>query len=67
MYQKRSNEKTHMHLDNAHRSSRGFEINGQWYFDLRDGGQKGPYDNELAMRAELNEFINLYNQMDQRN
>lgn len=39
---------------------RAYEINGQWYFELRGGGQKGPYENELKMRAGLNEFIKLH-------
>jgi len=63
----RNNETTNTRPDHTQRTSRGYEINGQWYFELRGGGQKGPYDNELAMQANLNEFIHLHEQMDQQN
>jgi len=66
MSHQRSNEITNTRADNVQRSGRGYEINGQWYFELRGGGQKGPYDNELAMQANLNEFIHLHEQMDQQ-
>ncbi|RDH82533.1 MAG: hypothetical protein DIZ80_09615 [endosymbiont of Galathealinum brachiosum] len=67
MTRKRSHEKTKHITDHTKRTSRAYEINGQWYFELRDGGQKGPYDNELAMQADLNEFILLHEQMNQQN
>ena len=67
MFQSRSNEKTNIRVDQTQRTSRGYEINGQWYFELRGGGQKGPYDNELAMQVELNEFIHLHKLMNQQN
>ena len=66
MNQQRSNEKTLPQTDKTQRTSRSYEINGQWYFELRDGGQKGPYDNELEMQADLNEFIKLHEQMSQQ-
>jgi len=67
MFRRRSNEKTNYQVNQTQRTSRGYEINGQWYFELRGGGQKGPYDNELAMQAELNEFIHLHEIMNQQN
>ena len=67
MSRQRSNEKTKTRPDHTQRTSRAYEINGQWYFELRDGGQKGPYDNELEMQADLNEFIQLHEQMNQQN
>ena len=51
----------------AHRTSRAYEINGQWYFELRDGGQKGPFDNKEVMQTELNEFIQLHALMNHEN
>ena len=45
------------------RSNRGYEVNGQWYFELRGGGQKGPYETEQEMLDELNEFIQLHEQI----
>jgi len=66
MSQQRSNEKSLTQTDKTQRTSRSYEINGQWYFELRDGGQKGPYDNELEMQADLNEFIKLHEQMSQQ-
>lgn len=65
MTQKRNKDTKKQPYDQTQRASRGYEINGQWYFELRGGGQKGPYDNEQAMRAELNEFIQLHEQFNQ--
>ncbi len=67
MNKQRSNEKTSCRRGHTQRTSRAYEINGLWYFELRDGGQKGPYDNEIAMQADLNEFIQLHEQMDKLN
>jgi len=63
MNQQRSNEKNIPRADETQRTSRGYEVNGQWYFELRGGGQKGPYENELEMQAVLNEFIKLHKLM----
>jgi len=65
MTQKRSNED--QKPENTQRTSRGYEINGQWYFELRDGGQKGPFESKEAMQAELDEFIQLHSLMNQQN
>ena len=65
MNKKRSSDKSAPHKDQIHRASRGYEINGQWYFDLRDGGQKGPFETKEDMQASLNEFINLHEEMNQ--
>ena len=62
---KRSNEESRP--ENTQRTSRGYEINGQWYFELRDGGQKGPFESKEAMQAELDEFIQLHSLMNQQN
>ena len=67
MSRQRSNEKASTIPDHAQRTNRGYEINGLWYFELRGGGQKGPYEDELSMQADLNEFIKLHEQMDQQN
>lgn len=61
--QQRSDEKSIPRPDHTQRTSRGYEINGQWYFELRGGGQKGPYDTETEMQADLDEFIHLHEQM----
>ncbi len=61
--QQRSDEKAIPRPDHTQRTSRGYEINGQWYFELRGGGKKGPYDTETAMQADLDEFIHLHEQM----
>jgi len=63
MNRQRSDDKNLTRTDEIARTSRGYEINGQWYFELRGGGQKGPYDNELEMQAVLNEFIKLHKMM----
>lgn len=62
----RSDDKDTKHLGQTHRASRGYEINNQWYFELRGGGQKGPFETKEAMQAELNEFINLYEEMNKQ-
>lgn len=51
----------------THRTSRAYEINDQWYFELRDGGQKGPFDSEEIMQTELTEFIQFHALMNQDN
>ena len=65
MSEHRSNE--HKPPKHAQRTSRGYEINGQWYFELRDGGQKGPYASKQEMQAELDEFIKCHALMNQHN
>ena len=67
MTEKRSSDKNTPTLEQMQRASRGYEINNQWYFELRDGGQKGPFESKEAMQAELNEFINLYEEMNKLN
>ena len=67
MTEKRSSDKNTPTLEHMQRASRGYEINNQWYFELRDGGQKGPFESKEAMQAELNEFINLYEEMNKLN
>ena len=42
------------------RVKRTYSINNSWYFELRGGGQKGPYDSEDEMHAALQEFIQLH-------
>ena len=66
MTERRSNDKDSQHPDSTHRASRGYEINNQWYFELRGGGQKGPFSTKEAMQAELNEFINLHEEMNKQ-
>lgn len=51
---------------NINRSPRSFEADGRWYFELRGGGQKGPYDSEQEMLAALNEFIHFHEEMNQQ-
>lgn len=59
--------KEHNHPKRAQRTSRGYEINGQWYFELRDGGQKGPFASKEEMQSELDEFIKCHALMNQEN
>lgn len=66
MYQQRHNEKTFQLSGKSPRNARGYEINGQWYFELRGGGQKGPYDSKLKMQADLDEFIKFNNEMNSK-
>ena len=48
------------------RIQRTYSINDLWYFELRGGGQKGPYDSEEEMQAALQEFIQLHNELTQK-
>lgn len=43
----------------AARMERTYNIDNLWYFELRGGGQQGPFDTEDEMRAALEEFIRL--------
>lgn len=48
------------------RTSRSFEIDGRWYFELRGGGQKGPFDSKEEMLSALNEFIQFHQEMNKQ-
>lgn len=63
MTKKRAQE----HDDLHERTPRTYTINNSWYFELRGGGQKGPFDSEQKMQAALEEFIQLYNEVKERN
>ena len=41
------------------RIERTFHINNLWYFEVRGGGQQGPFDSQEQMEAALAEFIKL--------
>ena len=49
--------------ENAKRMERTFHIDNLWYFELRGGGQQGPFDTEEEMRAALEEFIRLHKEL----
>lgn len=52
--------------DNAQipeRIERTYNIGDRWYFELRGGGQKGPYDSKEEMEQALKEFIALQEEM----
>jgi len=49
--------------DLPERIQRTYTMNNAWYFELRGGGQKGPYDSEEEMQAALQEFIALHNEV----
>lgn len=42
-----------------HRIERTYNIDDRWYFELRGGGQRGPFDSEQEMQQALQEFIAL--------
>lgn len=41
------------------RIERTYNIDDRWYFELRGGGQRGPFDSEQEMQQALEEFIAL--------
>lgn len=49
--------------DLPERIKRTYCMNNSWYFELRGGGQKGPYDSEEEMHTALQEFINMHNEI----
>ena len=66
MTQPRRDEKNKPAANHGQRQSRGYQVNGQWYFELRGGGQKGPFSSEQEMQAELNQFIQFHEEMNQQ-
>ncbi len=48
------------------RQQRCYSVNGLWYFELRGGGQHGPYDTKQEMETALNEFIALHEEIKSR-
>ena len=58
------------HNENPSKSKRleqrSYSLEGLWYFELRGGGQHGPYDTKQEMENALNEFIALHHEMQQR-
>ena len=41
------------------RLPRTFNTGSLWYFEVRGGGQQGPFDSEEEMQQALEEFIRL--------
>jgi len=41
------------------RIERTFNVDDRWYFELRGGGQRGPFDSKEEMEQALQEFIAL--------
>lgn len=58
-----TNQRQNDSLDVPHRTPRCYNVNGLWYFELRGGGQHGPYDTEADMESALQEFIALHEAM----
>ncbi|MFW2372382.1 MAG: DUF6316 family protein [Gammaproteobacteria bacterium] len=48
------------------RINRTYNINNLWYFELRGGGQQGPFDSREEMENALNEFIALQVEMKEK-
>lgn len=63
MTKKRQNESAPNKKRNPQRC---YNIDNQWYFELRGGGQHGPYDSQPEMEAALQEFLSLHHEMQQR-
>ena len=62
MTQKRQDDTT----QTPERQQRSYCVNGLWYFELRGGGQHGPYDTKQEMEDALNEFIALHEEIKSR-
>ncbi len=48
--------------DDPNRLKRTYNVNNLWYFELRGGGQQGPFDSEEEMKQALDEFIKLHHE-----
>ena len=62
MTKKRQNDSTQA----PDRQQRCYSVNDLWYFELRGGGQHGPYDTKQEMEAALNEFIASHEELKSR-
>lgn len=60
---KKRNQDTQLPSD---RIQRTYSMNNSWYFELRGGGQKGPYDSEDDMHSALEEFIQLHQEVSEK-
>jgi len=49
--------------DDANRLKRTYNVNDLWYFELRGGGQQGPFDSEEEMKHALDGFIKLHQEL----
>lgn len=58
MHKKRQNDAQ----ETTSRQPRCYSVEGLWFFELRGGGQHGPYESEQEMKAALNEFIALHHE-----
>ena len=45
------------------RLPRTYNVGDRWYFELRGGGQRGPFDSKQEMEQALAEFIALQQQV----
>ena len=57
MKQSRENDKGK--APEPERIERTFNVDDRWYFELRGGGQRGPFDSKEEMEQALAEFIAL--------
>ncbi len=48
------------------RIERTYNIGDRWYFELRGGGQMGPFDSKDEMEKALQEFIALHQEIKQK-
>lgn len=63
MVKKRQNDTSHTP---PREQQRCYSVNGLWYFELRGGGQHGPYDSKQEMENALHEFITLHEELKER-
>lgn len=49
--------------DSSGRIERTYNVGNLWYFELRGGGQKGPFDSKEDMEKALNDFISLHQEI----
>ena len=56
----------HIQRDTDNRIERTYHINDLCYFELRGGGQRGPFDSKAEMEQALDDFISSQEEMKEK-
>ena len=55
--------RTETERESPGRITRTYNIGDLWYFELRGGGQKGPFDSKEEMQKALDNYIALHEEI----
>ncbi|MDH5765973.1 MAG: DUF6316 family protein [Gammaproteobacteria bacterium] len=56
----------HTQRNTDNRIERTYHINDLWYFELRGGGQRGPFESKTEMEQALDDFISSQEEMKEK-